>query len=168
VTDKEVRSWYDRNRDSFRQPEQVRASHILIKADSEAKKTEARKKIGEILEKVRQGQDFASLARTYSEDTTGPKGGDLGYIRHGQVIKPFEEALFALKVGEVSNVVETNFGYHLIKAVDRKPETTTPFENVKDQLRTALKREKGQQEANAYAAREREKARVEIYLPTEE
>jgi len=170
VTDKEIRAYYDRNRESFRQPEQVRASHILIKADpgDEGKKAAARKKIGEILEKVRQGQDFASLARTYSEDATGAKDGDLGYIRQGQVMKPFEEALFSLKTGEVSGVVETRLGYHLIKAVDRKPEMTIPFENLKDQLRALLKQEKGQQEANASIGKAREKARVEIWLPEEE
>jgi peptidyl-prolyl cis-trans isomerase C len=170
VTDKEIRAYYDKNRDSFRQPEQVRASHILIKADpgDEGKKAAARKKIGEILDKVRQGQDFASLARTYSEDATGPKDGDLGYIKQGQVMKPFEETLFALKTGEVSGVVETNLGYHLIKAVDRKPEMTIPFENLKDQLRTLLKQEKGREEANASIGKVREKAAVVISLQAED
>ncbi len=79
-----------------------------------------------------------------------------------------EEALFALKVGEVSDVVETRVGYHLVKAVERKPETTVPFENVKDQLRTLLKQEKGQQEANASIAKVREKAAVQTFLPAEE
>ncbi len=170
VTDKEIRAYYDRNRDSFRQPEQVRASQIFIKADSgsnEAAKAAARKKIGEILDKVRQGQDFASLARTYSEDPSGAKDGDLGYIRQGQVMKPIEEALFALKTGEVSGVVETRLGYHLVKAVDRKPEMTIPFENLKDRLRTLLKQEKGQQEADASMGKAREKATVEIFLPAE-
>jgi peptidyl-prolyl cis-trans isomerase C len=82
-------------------------------------------------------------------------------------MKPFEEALFALKTGEVSGVVETRLGYHLVKAVDRKPEMTIPFENLKDELRTLLKQEKGQQEANASIGKVREKARVEIFLPAE-
>ena len=168
IDDKEIWAYYDKNRGSFRQPEQVKASQILIKADpgwDEAKKAAARKKIDEIRAKLKAGQDFESLARTYSEDPSGPKGGDLGYIRTGQVLKPFEEALFALKPGEVSDVVETSLGYHIIKASDRKPETTIPFEKVKDQLRTALKQEKGQQEANAYIAKVREKAKVEISCP---
>jgi peptidyl-prolyl cis-trans isomerase C len=171
VDDKDVWSYYDKNRASFRQPEQVRASQILIKTEpgwDEAKKAAARKKIDDIRAKLKQGQDFESLARTYSEDPSGAKGGDLGYIRTGQVLKPFEEALFALKPGEISDVVETNVGFHIIKASDRKPETTIPFEKVKDQLRTALKQEKGQQEANAYIAKVREKAKVEIFLPAEE
>ena len=171
VTDQEIWSYYDRNRDAFRQPEQVRASHILIKVDPQwgaARKAEARKKIEEIRKKVLEGQDFASLARTYSEDPSASRDGDLGYIRPGQVVKPFEDALFSLKPGEVSDVVETRLGYHLIKAVDRKPETTIPFESLKDKLRALLKQEKGQQEANAYIAKVREKAKVEIFLPPEE
>ena len=82
--------------------------------------------------------------------------------------KPVEEALFTLKPGEVSNIVETRVGYNLVKAIERKPETTLPFENVKDQLRTALRQEKGQQEAYAYIAKAREKAAVEIFLPAED
>jgi peptidyl-prolyl cis-trans isomerase C len=171
VDDKEIWSYYDKNRASFRQPEQVKASQIFIKADpgwDEAKKSAARKKIDEIRTKLKQGQDFESLARTYSEDPSGAKGGDLGYIRIGQVLKPFEEALFALKPGEISDVVETNLGYHIIKASDRKPETTIPFEKLRDQLRALLKQEKGLKEANAYIAKVREKAKVDIFLPPEE
>ena len=169
VTDKEIWAYYDKNRDSFRQPEQVRASQILIKTNGdEAKKAAAKKKIEEIKQKIQQKQDFESLARTYSEDPSASKGGDLGYIRTGQVLKPFEEALFVLKVGEVSDVVETSLGYHLIKATDRKPEMTVPFDTLKDQLRNLMKQEKGQQEANAYIAKQREKAKVEIFLPREE
>ena len=89
-------------------------------------------------------------------------------MRQGQLNKPVEEALFSLKPGEVSDIVETKVGYNLVKAVERKPETTMPFENVKDQLRTALRQEKGQQEANAYIVKVREKAAVETFLPAEE
>ena len=171
VDDKEVWSYYDKNRASFRQPEQVKASQILVKVDpswDEAKKAAARKKIDDIRAKLKSGQDFESLARTYSEDPSSSKGGDLGYIRTNQVLKPFEDALFSLKPGEVSDVVVTNVGFHIIKASDRKPETTIPFEKLKDQLRTALKQEKGQQEANASIAKVREKAKVEIFMPKEE
>ncbi len=171
VTDAEIRSYYDGHRDSFRQPEQVKASSILIKVDSrwdEAKKAEARRKIEDIRKKALEGQDFASLARTYSEDLNAPQGGDMGYVRQGLLLKPIEEALFALKPGEVSDVVETGIGYHLAKAIERKPETTVPFENVKDRLRTLLKEEKARQEANAYVARVREKAAVKTFLPAEE
>ena len=168
VSDREVWAYYDRNRDSFRQPEQIRASHILIKVDRQwdaAKKAEARKRIEKVQQHLQKGESFEALAKTYSEDTTGPKGGDLGYIRTGQVLKSFEEALFSLKPGEVSDIVETQLGYHLIKAGDRKPETTIPFEKLKDQLKTLLKQEKGKEEANLYISKVRDKAKIEIFLP---
>ena len=170
VTDKEIRAYYDQNRDSFREPEQVRASHILVRVDPKSdagKKAAARKKIEEVRARIREKQDFESLARTYSEDPTGAKGGDLGYIRQGQVLKPIEEALFALKPGETSDIVETGLGYHIVKAGDRKPELTVPFEKVKDQLRTLLKQQKGRQDADVYTQKLREKAKVEISLPPE-
>ena len=170
VTDKEIWSYYDSNRNSFRQPEQVRASHIFVKAGGagDPRKAEARRKIEEVKKKIKEGQDFGTLARTYSDDASGSKGGDLGYVRMGQIVKPLEDALFALKPGEVSDVVETSLGYHLVKATDRKPETTAPFETVKDQLRSALQQEKGQQAANAFVTGLREKAKVELMLPAEE
>ncbi len=170
VTDAEIRSYYDGHRDGFRQPEQVKAAYIFIKIDpqNETRKAEAKKKIEDIRKKLLAGEDFASLARANSDDITGPRGGDIGYVRQGQLLKAVEEALFALKPGEVSDIVETRVGYNLVKAVERKPETTMPFENVKDQLRTALRQEKGQQEANAYIAKVREKAAVETHLPAEE
>lgn len=171
VTDKDIRSYYDSHRDSFRVPEQVKASHIFIKVDpqwNEAKKAEAKRKIEDIRKKIIGGQDFAALARTSSEDTTASQGGDIGYVRQGQLLKPVEEALFALKPEEVSEVVESKMGYHLVKAIERKPETTVPFENVKDQLRTALRQEKEQQEANAYIVDVRKKAVVQTFPPAEE
>ncbi len=148
----------------------MKAAYIFVKVDpqNEAKKAESKKKIEDIKKKLSAGEDFAALARANSDDITGARGGDLGYVRQGQLNKPVEEALFSLKPGEVSDIVETKVGYNLVKAVERKPETTMPFENVKDQLRTALRQEKGQQEANAYIVKVREKAAVETFLPAEE
>ena len=168
LSDKEIWAYYDRNRDSFREPEKIQASHILIKADplwDAAKKAEARKKIESVQKQAQDGQDFASLAKTHSEDPSAAKGGDLGYVRPGQVVKPFEEALFSLKPGELSDIVETRLGYHLIKAGDRQPEKTIPFEALKDQLKLLLKQEKGKEEANLYIGKIRDKAKVEIFLP---
>jgi peptidyl-prolyl cis-trans isomerase C len=171
VADQDIRSYYDGHRDNFRQPEQVRASYILIKVDpqwNEAKKAEAKRKIDDMRKKAVSGEDFTLLARTYSEDATAQNGGDLGYVRRGQLLNVIDGALFALKPEEVSDVVETRTGYHLVKAVERKPETAIPFEQVKDQLRTLLKQEKGQQSTNASIAKVRQNAKVEIFLPPEE
>jgi parvulin-like peptidyl-prolyl isomerase len=171
ATDGDVRAAYDANRANLRQPEQVKTGYILIKVDpqwGEAKKAAARKKIADVRKKALEGQDFAALARASSEDVTASLGGSLGFVRQGQLLRPIEQALFSLKPNEVSDVVETRVGYHLLKAYERTPEMTVPFENVKDQLRNLLKQEKGQQEANSYAAELREKAKVQILLPAEE
>jgi peptidyl-prolyl cis-trans isomerase C len=172
ITDQEVLGYYDRNKNSLRRPEQVRVSHILVKTDPQwdaTKKDEARKKLSTIRIKIQNGQSFETFAKSSSEDTTSAsKGGDVGYISKGQILKPLEDAVNTLKVGEISDVVETRLGFHLIKATDRKPETILPFADVKNRLEELLKRERGRKEAIAYLAKIREKARVEIFMPPED
>ncbi len=151
----------------FKQPEQVRASHILIKVEpqaDESQKAAARKKIQKIQQRLQKGEDFAALAEEFSQCPSSAKGGDLGYFRRGQMVKPFEEAAFALKPGEVSDVVETKFGYHLIKVIEKKSETTIAFEDIKDRLEQYLKQEKVQKEVSLYAQKLKEKAKVERFL----
>ena len=112
VSDEETKAFYDKNPQLFQQPEQIKASHILIKVQADApadQKAEARKKIEDVQQKVKKGEDFATLAKTYSEGPSGPKGGDLGYFRRGQMVKPFEEAAFSLKPDETIEIVETQF-----------------------------------------------------------
>ncbi len=107
----------------FSKPEQVRASHILVKVAPQATREEkdaAREKIKEILEQAKAGKDFAALAKAYSECPSGEKGGDLGYFGRNEMVQPFEDVAFTLPVGVVSDVVETRFGYHLIKVTDKK------------------------------------------------
>lgn len=167
VSDKELRAYYDSHPDSFKQPEQVRASHILIKVDpqaDESQRAEARKKIAEIQQKLQKGEDFATLAKESSQGPSSAKGGDLGYFRRGQMVKPFEEAAFALKPGEVSDLVETRFGYHLIKVIDKKPETTIPYEDIKEKVGQYLKNKKVHEEVGLYVKKLKEDAKVERFL----
>ncbi|UCD71156.1 MAG: peptidylprolyl isomerase [Syntrophobacterales bacterium] len=167
VSDKESRAYYDSHPDFFKQPEQVRACHILIKVDSgadESRKVEARKKLEKIREKVQKGEEFAVLAKEFSEGPSSTKGGDLGYFGRGQMVKPFEEAAFTLRPGEVSDIVETEFGYHLIKVIGRKPKTTIAYEDIKDRLDRHLKEEKVQREIILYIEKLKEKAKVERFL----
>ena len=127
IPEKEIKAYYESHSNLFKQPEQVRASHILIKVDPKAKESEkedALKKIKEVQEKQKKGADFAKLAKEYSQGPSNAKGGDLGYFKRGQMVPAFEEVAFKLKPGEVSDIVETRFGYHLIKVVDKKPEST--------------------------------------------
>jgi len=167
VSEKESKAYYDNNLESFKKPEQVRASHILIKVDpgaEEAKKAEARTKIESVQAKLKKGEDFGALAKEYSEGPSGPKGGDLGFFGRGQMVKPFEEAAFSMKPGQGSGMVETRFGYHLIMVAERTPESTLSYEEVKDRLEQYLKQQKVQEAIAAYVETLQGKAKIERFV----
>jgi peptidyl-prolyl cis-trans isomerase C len=165
VTETEIKSFYDQNPDKFIVPGPARISHILIKVEkdaSETRKTEARKKIEVIRDKLKKGEDFAMLADNYSEDRSS-RGGDIGYIKIGQTVKNFEKAAFALEQGEISDIVETEYGYHLIKVLEKRPETVFLYENVKDDIENYLKQEKAQKLEKAYVQELLKTSKIEIY-----
>ncbi len=167
VSDEEIRDYYDSNRGSFKQPEQVRASHILIKVAPDAAKgqrAEAREKIEEIKQELEKGKDFAALAGEFSQCPSSKKGGDLGYFTRGRMVPAFEKEAFTLKPGEISDIVETGFGYHLIKIVGKKPENTLSFEDAKERVRQYLKQVKIREGVSAYVDKLKEKAKIEIFL----
>ena len=168
VSDEEIKAFYDGEPASFKKPEQVKASHILIKVEpdaDDAKKAAARKKIEDVQMKIKKGGDFEALAKEYSEGHSGPKGGDLGYFGRGQMVKPFEETAFALKPGEVSDVVETRFGYHLIKVVDKKPGTIISYDETKDKIKQFLVQQKSRKQLDLYIEKLKGKAKIERFLP---
>ena len=170
VSDKEIKTYYDSNPDFFRQSEQVRASHILIKVDpqaEESQKAEARKALEKIQLKLKEGDDFSALAKESSQCPSSAKGGDLSYFKRGQMAKPFEDAAFALKPGEVSDIVETRFGYHLIKVVDKKTKSMIPYQDVKDRLGQHLKQEKARKEVSLYLEKLKQEAKIERFLAEE-
>jgi peptidyl-prolyl cis-trans isomerase C len=167
VTDEESKAFYDGNPQFFKQPEQVKASHILIKAGADAgepEKAEARKKIKEVQQKLKDGGDFAALAREYSEGPSNTSGGDLGFFRRGQMVKPFEDAAFAMEPNQVSDIVETRFGYHLIKVYEKKPEGVLAYTEVKDKLTQHLKQQKIDKEAVQYINQLKKDAKIEKFL----
>jgi peptidyl-prolyl cis-trans isomerase C len=167
VSEEEIKSYYDSNPDMFKVPEQVRASHILIKVDSQAdkaQKDEARKKIETVQKKLKKGEDFGTLAKEYSQGPSSGNKGDLGFFRRGQMVKPFEDAAFALKPGELSGIVETRFGYHLIKVTDKKAASTLTYAEVKDRLGQYIKQQKAQKELGLYVDGLRKDAKVESFL----
>jgi len=144
----------------------VKASHILIKVEpkaTESEKEDALKKIRDVQKKQIKGDDFAKLAKEYSQGPSNAKGGDLGYFKRGQMVPAFEEVAFKLKPGEVSDIVKTRFGYHLIKVVDKKPESTVPYEEIKDRLGQYLKQEKVQKEIKQLVEKLRKDAKVEMF-----
>ncbi|MBF0560175.1 MAG: peptidylprolyl isomerase, partial [Nitrospirae bacterium] len=129
-----------------------------------SKKAEARKKAEQIMNKLKKGQDFAELARDYSAGPTRTTGGDLGCLRTGQLDKQFESLVFALKPGKTTDVIDTEYGFHIFKATDKKAETVLAYESVKEKLRQLLLEEKAKQEADIQARKLREKADVEILV----
>ena len=141
VTDQEIKDHYELNRTGFFEPKQVRARHILFKLSQEANE-EKEKRVREmaklVLEKAREGKDFAALAKEYSEGPSKAKGGDVGFFSEGKMAKPFEDAAFELKKGEISDLVLTRFGYHIIKVEDIKGGRTKSLEEVRDQIKETL------------------------------
>ncbi len=167
IPEEQVKAYYDSHPQFFMQPEKVKASHILIKLKpdaSEAEKAEAMKKIKKIQEQLKKGEDFAEVAKKSSEGPTASRGGDLGYFGRGQMVGPFEEAAFSLEPGKVSDVVTTQFGYHLIKVADKKPGSTVPFDTVKPRIEQYLKQEEVQKELKKYVDNLRKDAKVEVFL----
>lgn len=145
VSPEELKSYYAANNDDFKQEDQVNARHILLMVDengSEADAAKAEKKIKKILAKAKAGQDFGKLAEKYSEGPSGPKGGELGWFGRGAMVKPFEEAAFNLKKGEISKPVRTRFGWHIIKIDDIRKAGQKDFDQVKDEIRAAIAQEK--------------------------
>jgi len=167
ITNQEAKTYYEGNIQRFSQPEQVKASHILIKVDPKADETktkEAKDKIEKIQKKVKDGEDFAALAKEFSEGPSAPKGGDLGYFGPGRMVKPFETAAFKMKPDEVSDIVKTRFGYHLIKVTDKKAAKQVTFEEVQDKLKNFLKQQKVQKEVDVYIKQLKESAQIERFL----
>lgn len=147
VTDEEAKKYYDEHQDEFYLDE-VRASHILISTRNEnneplstEEKEKAKQKAEEILAKVKAGEDFATLAKENSDDTgSAANGGDLDFFGKGVMVEEFETAAFGLDVGEISELVETDYGYHIIKVTDKK-QGQEPFEDVKEEIKTNLEQE---------------------------
>ena len=163
VSEKESRIFFENNPQYFQKPEEVKASHILIQVAPDAgdeEKLAARKKIEEVQIKIEAGDDFAELARQYSEGPSNVSGGDLGYFDRKKMLKPFSAAAFALKPGEVSDIVETRFGFHLIKVYDKKAKSSYVFEDIKDRLREILRQQKIKDETVRYLEELRKTADV--------
>ncbi len=167
VTDQEAKAFYDKNPDTFTLPEQVRASHILISVDpkaSAADRKKARAKAEALLKQLKAGADFAKLAKEDSGCPSSKQGGDLGYFSKGQMVKPFEDAAWALKPGQLSGVVETQFGYHIIKVTEKRGPSKIPFESVKGRIEGSLKERRVGELVNAELETARKSAKIEINL----
>ena len=151
VSADDVKRYYEDNEQQYSTPEQVRASHILLKTDGKDDAA-VKKQAEELLAKAKSGADFAKLATQYSEDTASKvKGGDLDFFPKGQMVPEFDKVAFSLKPGEISDVVKSQFGYHIIKVTDKKPAAKKTLDEVKPQIEDQLKWERAQAEAQRVA-----------------
>ena len=167
ATDADARAFYEKNPDKFKRGESVRASHILIRADEkgpEDVKKKARAQIDAVLKRAKAGEDFAMLAREHSQDGSAAQGGDLDYFVKGRMVQPFDQAAFALKPNEISDVVTTQFGYHIIKVIDHKPAGTVAFDEVSANIKQYLSEQKKQETAQTFINSIKQKAKIEVLI----
>ncbi len=168
VPPSEIKDFYEKYKKRYTESERVRASHILLKvpsnaskADKKAKKSLAKK----LLRKAKKKKaDFAALAKEHSDDSTKTKGGDLGYFGKGRMVKPFEEAAWKLKVGRISGIVESKFGFHIIKKTDHKKERTRPLSEVHEQIERSLLARRKNSAKRESLKKWREAAKIEIFV----
>jgi peptidyl-prolyl cis-trans isomerase C len=167
VPDGDVDTFYKQNPERFKQPESVHASHILIglpQNATPAQKAQARAAAQDTLTKIRGGADFATLARERSNDGSAQNGGDLGFVPKGQTPPPFEDAAFKLKTGAVSGIVETPFGFHIIKVHERRAPRTVPFAEVSGQIKQFLEQQQKEQKLQQFVDGAKAKAKIEMLV----
>lgn len=142
VSDREIERYYEENRFRWETPEQVEASHVLFEIGPDDDVEEVREEAEQVLEQIRAGADFAEMAREHSDDTSAEDGGDLGLFGRGQMVPEFEEAAFAMSEGEVSDLVRSQYGFHIIKVTGRQAPFVRSLEDVTEEIRGTLAQEK--------------------------
>ena len=168
VTPEQINDFYVKNPTAFQQGERVKASHILVRVQANADPAErekARAKAAGLLADLKAGKDFAALAKQYSDDPgSGAQGGDLGYFQRGQMVPPFEEAAFALPVGQTSELVTSDFGFHIIRVMDRQPGRTQAIDEVRGEIEEYLLGQNREQQTRLFVDALKAKGKVEIYI----
>lgn len=161
---REVKDYYNSNLEDFKVPDQVRARHILIRVPrdaSEVRRKEALEAIQKAAERIQKGEAFEQVAKEVSQDGSALQGGDLGYFGRGRVVPEFEKVAFSLEKGQVSDIVQTQFGYHLIKVEDRRPAGTKLFQEVASGIEGLLKRMKAESLGRDYIEKLRAEGEIE-------
>ena len=166
-SDADAKDYYTKNPERFKEEESVRASHILIRVDPKADaatRAKAKATIDTVLKRAKAGEDFAKLAQQYSQDGSAAQGGDLNFFPKGQMVPEFSNVAFSLKVGQISDVVTTQFGYHIIKVTDRKPGRVVPLEEAQAQIKEFLSGQKKQEHADAFIEGLKKKSKIEVLI----
>jgi len=163
----DIATFYEKNPDRFKQGESVRASHILVVVPAQApdaQRAALKARAETALKAAKSGGDFAQLARQYSNDASAQRGGDLGFFPRGQMVPAFEAAAFTLGVGQVSDLVETQFGYHIIKVTEKRPARLVPFVEAARQIEQFLEQEQRQQKGKALVDGIKAKGNIQIFI----
>ena len=167
VNEKEVISYYNKNKKNFLKPEAIKVRHILFLVDDKMNRKEAKKqkkKAMHVLELSKRGDNFEELAKIHSEGPSRDTGGDLGWIKKGEMIPSFEKTAFALIKGDISNLVKTKFGYHIIKVEDKKKPTIKTLDEARDEVQKILFKEKFDTRYNTWMAELKKKSFIEVFL----
>jgi peptidyl-prolyl cis-trans isomerase C len=167
VKPSDISTYYEKNPERFQQSESVRAAHILVlvpQGADDKTRAAARARAETALKAAKAGQDFAQLARRYSNDASAQRGGDLGFLPKGQMVPAFEAAAFALEPGQVSDLVETQFGYHVIKALEKRPARQIPFVEAAAQIEQFLEQQQRQEKGKALVEQLKSKGKVQIFI----
>lgn len=169
VTDQAAREFYDKNQDKMQRPERAHLRHILVRVEpnaAAADKDKAREKAEDLLERIQGGEDFAKLAAENSDDPGSKvRGGDLSWISRGQTVPPFEKAAFALtKPNDLSGVVESQFGFHIIQLVEREAASAVPFEEARPRITEVLQQKQAGERLQAHVGDLKKKGKVETFL----
>ncbi len=161
--EEELRKYYTEHEKEMVEPEAVKIRHILIKVESEKDDKDGLKKIKDIKVKLDKGGDFAALAAKYSDDkVSSERGGDIGLFMKGQMVKEFEDAAFKLNVGQISDVIKTKYGYHILRCDEKRLEQKKTFDEVKNYLKQYLYQTKLEQDLKDYIAKLKTKTNIVI------
>jgi parvulin-like peptidyl-prolyl isomerase len=167
ASEKQLRDFYEQNAERYKTPETFRPAHILFGIPKEAppeKVQEVRKKCQEVLERIRKGEDFGEMALLYSQDPSAKERGDLGYFKKGELLPAFEKELNRLRVGEVGGIIRTEFGFHLIKLLDRRGGTPMPFEEAKARVQREYFESETDRAVRRFITSLKEKSVIDIRL----
>jgi parvulin-like peptidyl-prolyl isomerase len=158
-SEQDVREYYEQNSKRFTNPETIRVSHIVKRPTNESEVIKTQEQMQQILAQLREKANFAELAQQHSD--CPENGGDLGYFARGQMVQEFEDVVFNLETGEISNIFQTDFGFHIARLIDRRPPSPCTFAEVRDSIVEELKQQQSQKSIEAFVDKEKTKATIE-------
>jgi parvulin-like peptidyl-prolyl isomerase len=168
IPDEEIQAYYEAHADEMIQSETAKVRHLFVRLRpdmTDAERAAARSKIDAIKERLDAGEDFAQLAVELSEDSAAARGGELGWLQRDKLSGPFQLVTFSTPVGEVSDVVAAEYGYHIIEVTDRQPASQIPLEQVREAITRTLRDQRMGEAVKAFIGQLRESAQVETYVP---